>query len=130
MEDFHNPPAPREFAPHAASEDRKERTLLGLGTAFLLVLVFAAGFMCGRASAQTPQRLTTEQSLEALLFQIAAQDLKLQTVKAHLCIRQFPFQALTVHDGCLHEVSSFNGPMPQFILCRDKDGKPVCGVGR
>lgn len=74
--------------------------------------------------------LAAARRFTAFMVQIYTQGLALKMAQAERCIRRFKFAALTVHDGCLYEVSDFRGPFPQFELCRDARGEPVCGGRR
>lgn len=100
------------------------RPFLAWGWVAAIALACVLAFGAGRASAQG---WMSEESLDAFAYQIASQGLALKMAQAERCVRRHPFGALTSHDGCLYEVSDFNGWAPQFRLCRDAKGEPVCG---
>lgn len=103
------------------------RPFLQWGWVAAIALSCILAFGAGRASAQA---WMSEESLDAFAYQIATQGLALKMAQADRCVRRYRFAALTVHDGCLYEVSNFNGSIPQFELCRDAKGEPVCGGRR
>lgn len=116
------------------------RPFLAWGWVAAIALACVLAFGAGRASAEpglVVEKLLenngtwlSPESLDALAYQIASQGLALKMAQAERCVRKHPFGALTSHDGCLYEVSDFNGWAPQFRLCRDAKGEPVCGVKR
>lgn len=109
------------------------RPFVRWGIIAILAATLIAGIGIGRAFGQAEPPLPahySDASLDAFMLQIYSQGLALKLAQAERCIRQHRFAALTVHDGCLFEVSSFNGPFPQFRLCRDRKGEPVCGGRR
>lgn len=119
------------------------RPFLQWGWVAALALSCILAFGAGRASAQVHEGppptgpivinnrgWMSEESLDAFAWQIASQGLALKMAQADRCVRRYRFAALTVHDGCLYEVSDFRGAFPQFELCRDARGEPVCGGRR
>lgn len=88
------------------------------GMIAVLALALIIGIGIGKAAAQD--------SLEAFAYQITAQGFALRKAQADRCVRKYKFGALMIHDGCVFEIANWNGPYPQFEVCRDRKGEPVC----
>lgn len=98
------------------------------GMIAILALALVVGIGIGKAASEeiVDPSIRQIESLDAFAYQVTAQGFALRKAQADRCVRKYKFGALMVHDGCIFEVANWNAPFPQFEVCRDKKGEPVC----